>query len=489
MKPCTMLLNLFLAMLVLFCCASPVSAHDVQVRKSIAAGTFYPASAEHLSQLIENYTRAAGNTCPYKPQGMNLRALIVPHAGYVYSGPTASYATYLLKGEHFSKVIVVGPDHRVGFEHASISRADAYETPLGQIMIHDDAHRLRKENPLFKAVDASDRSEHSIEVVLPFIQYALAEFSLVPIVLGSGDSDAYTDAIGDIIDNDTLLVISSDLSHYMRYSHAVEKDRETIGMILNLREDALGRNSSRACGINGIRVLVTLARQRGWKPMLLNYTNSGDTAGSKDSVVGYAAIAFYGGPMEKTFSEEQGQVLVKLAKDTIEKKLGMKTGETALPEDALKDEAFQTKRGVFVTLNRKGRLRGCIGSLEARDTVLEGVRRNAVNAAFHDPRFNPVAPSEMDDMEIEVSILTEPKPIEYTDYKDLLEKLRPGIDGVIIRSGYAGATFLPQVWDQLPDKAEFLSHLCAKAGMEANAWKERKLEVSTYQVQYFEEPE
>lgn len=467
----------------------PVSVHAYEVRKSVAAGRFYPDSPSQLRQLIENYTITAKKTCPGIPAGMELKAIIVPHAGYVYSGLTASYATYLLQGEHFNKVIVMGPDHRVGFDNACISGADAYETPLGRVNIHDDARRLRKENDMFRVIDASERTEHSIEVVLPFLQYALHDFSLVPIVMGPGDVNAYAHAIGSIIDDDTLLVASSDLSHYMRYDNAVEQDRETIDMILNLREDALGEKPNRACGIVAIRVMVNLALKRGWKPMFLNYTNSGDTGGSRDSVVGYASIAFYGGPMEKTFSEEQGQVLVKLAKNTIQEKLGIAIDEPDLFEKAMKEEAFQTKRGVFVTLNKKGRLRGCIGSLEARDSVIEGVRRNALNAAFHDPRFNPVSPSEMDAMEIEVSILTDPKPLEYTDYKDLLGKLRPGVDGVILRSGYAGATFLPQVWDQLPDKAEFLSHLCAKAGLSANAWKDKKLEVSTYQVQYFEEPE
>ena len=193
--------------------------------------------------------------------------------------------------------------------------------------------------------------------------------------------------------------------------------------------------------------------------------------------------------MEKTFSKEQGQALVKLARKTIRERLGVQSEEAGPLSRTLDEDAFQAKQGVFVTLNKNGRLRGCIGYLEPRESVLEAVKHNAVNAAFHDPRFNPVTPSEMDAMQIEVSILTDPKPLEYTDHKDLLAKLRPGIDGVIIRSGYAGATFLPQVWDQLPEKEDFLAHLCAKAGLDANAWKEGNLEVSTYQVQYFEESE
>ena len=144
-------------------------------------------------------------------------------------------------------------------------------------------------------------------------------------------------------------------------------------------------------------------------------------------------------------------------------------------------------RGTFVTLTIKGELRGCIGSLEGREPIVDGVRHNAVNAAFHDPRFRPLGRQELDKVTIEVSILSEPQPLAYTDGEDLLGRLRPGTDGVIIRKGYASATFLPQVWEQLPDKEEFLTHLCLKAGLAPDAWRRGDLEVLTYQVQYFEE--
>ena len=142
---------------------------------------------------------------------------------------------------------------------------------------------------------------------------------------------------------------------------------------------------------------------------------------------------------------------------------------------------------MFVTLHKKGRLRGCIGYLEAREPVVEAVKDNALNAAFRDPRFSPVMPSELPDLDIEVSVLTEPRPLQYAGVRDLLEKLRPGVDGVIIRKGFSSATFLPQVWEQLPDGREFLGQLCLKAGLPADAWMRGDLEVLTYQVQCFEE--
>ena len=186
-----------------------------------------------------------------------------------------------------------------------------------------------------------------------------------------------------------------------------------------------------------------------------------------------------------TLTEDQGRLLLKIARLTIEQELfarkGQKVNETEVPP------IFQEKRGTFVTLTEKGQLRGCIGHIIPQESMLEGVRENALNAAFRDPRFHPLRPDEWKDVKIEVSILTDPKPLSYTDARDLLSKLRPGIDGVIIKKGYHQATFLPQVWDQLPDKREFLTHLCYKAGLDGDAWKETGLEVSTYQVQAFEE--
>ena len=191
--------------------------------------------------------------------------------------------------------------------------------------------------------------------------------------------------------------------------------------------------------------------------------------------------------MEGRFSREHGLALVRMARETIETSLGIRSGEDD-PEDALLNDAvMESKHGVFVTLTKDGDLRGCIGFLEGRESVKDAVRHNALNAAFNDPRFPPLRASEVGDIDIEVSILTDPEPLDYSGPSDLLNRLRPGIDGVIIRSGLHAATFLPQVWDQLPGKEDFLDHLCLKAGLPARAWKRGDLEVLTYQVQHFEE--
>jgi len=332
-------------------------------------------------------------------------------------------------------------------------------------------------------------------VILPFLQRYLADFQLVPVIIGQGDVQRLSDALDSLINSDTLLVVSSDFSHFLSYSEAVVRDRETIGEIIDLKPAKLVESDNRACGKMPLLILTEIARRHHWQPVLLHYSNSGDTAGDRSRVVGYAAIAFFGDlPMKNTdntaaqFSEAQGQVLLKLARQTIKDKLGA-AAEPASADllAALNDDRFSLPCGTFVTLKIKGQLRGCIGNLTSTDTVLVGVRRNAVNAALRDPRFSPLSIDELARTQIEVSILSEPQPLTYRGGQDLVQKLCPHVDGVIIRKGHASATFLPQVWEQLPRPEDFLTHLCRKAGLPSDAWKNSELEVLTYQVQYFEE--
>jgi AmmeMemoRadiSam system protein A len=190
-------------------------------------------------------------------------------------------------------------------------------------------------------------------------------------------------------------------------------------------------------------------------------------------------------PDTDKLTDKEGKFLLSVARKTIEKRLF--GGEEKNSEDKDLSEKFSERRGTFVTLTIHKGLRGCIGHIIPQETLLEGVQINAINAAFQDPRFPPITKKEWDNVRIEVSILTEPKELEYADSEDLLKSLRSGVDGVILKKGYRQATFLPQVWEQLPDKEEFLMHLCMKAGLDEFAWRDEKLEVSVYQVQAFEE--
>lgn len=195
-------------------------------------------------------------------------------------------------------------------------------------------------------------------------------------------------------------------------------------------------------------------------------------------------------PKRQHLSFEQGQWLVKLARQTIAERFAKKIPQKDMEalDTVLTDACYQVTCGTFVTLTLNKQLRGCIGSLISDEPIRTGVRRNAINAAFHDPRFAPLSAADFEKVKIEVSILSEPQRLNYRDSEDLVKKLRPGVDGVIVRKDHASATFLPQVWEQLPETDDFLSHLCTKAGLAADAWRQTRLEISTYQVQHFSEP-
>lgn len=488
--------------------AFPGAGSAEKVRRPAVAGSFYPADPGDLRAMIERLTDSVDRKSFTPPQNSRLRAIVMPHAGYIYSGATAAHVSLLLDEGMFERVIVVGPDHRVGLNNGVITDASWFETPLGKLRVDDAAPMLRKGSDFFRAVPKSDRFEHSVEALVPFLQVYLGGFNILPVVAGPGDPVEYAAALSPFLDDKTLLAISSDLSHYLPYAEAVARDRETIDSILALDDTLLRRDTDRACGQYPLRILIGIARKEGWKPVLLDYSNSGDTAGDKNKVVGYAAIAFFeseGDSKSGTssppsgaatdvsvsgmFTEEQGGALVALARATITAWFTPRKELKISPEEAalLNDAVFDAHRGVFVTLTLDGRLRGCIGSLTGAEPVRDGVRNNAIKAAFHDPRFPKLTVSELDRVHVEVSILSEPEPLLFTGPEDLASKLRPGIDGVILRKERASATFLPQVWNQLPTHEEFLSHLCRKAGLSTNAWRTEKLEILVYQVVYFEE--
>ncbi len=469
-----------------------VAAAAAGVRPPVWAGKFYPRDPARLRQTMQRFVDQAGCRPPSAAKG-KLRALVMPHAGYIYCGPTAARAACLLEPGAFDKVILLGPDHHVGFEGAAVSDATAFETPLGLVPLAPAATALRGRKP-FKLVPEADRQEHSLEVILPWLQLRLGNFALIPVVLGDCDPRQVAAGLAPLVDRQTLVIASSDLSHYLPYQQAVKRDRRTLEALVRGQAGLL-QEPNRACGHLGLEVLLNLAGQLGWQAEILNYTNSGDGAGDRSAVVGYAAVAFWGEKeMENKekpdfeLSQEQGRLLVKLARRSLLERFG-RHAELEDLDSRLADPALEKHCGTFVTLTIGGNLRGCIGSLEGYEPLKDGVRRNAVNAAFHDPRFAPLSVEELDRVRIEVSVLTKPRLLEYKDADDLLRKLRPGIDGVIISKGLASATFLPQVWQQLPQPEAFLSHLCMKAGLPADQWRKGDLEVKVYQVQYFEEPD
>lgn len=444
-----------------------------KVRSPAVAGQFYPADKGQLESMVDGYLSGA----PAKLGVWGVRGLVSPHAGYVYSGPVAAYGYRQLEGSRYGTVIVLGPSHKVYLQKAYIPDVDYYETPLGRVPVSPVAKELLR-NGIFTSEPAgADSQEHSVEAQVPFLQRVLPPFKIVPVMVGDVDPGELADALSKYVDDDTLVVASTDLSHYKPYGECVATDNVTVSKILALDYKGVVAEGD-ACGKIPVLTLMELAKRRGWRTTLFDYRNSGDTAGSKDQgVVGYASIGFYDG-----LDREEAEILIGIAKSTLAAHYG---GGLYVVNESQLPPKLSSKKACFVTLNENRRLRGCIGHLVAQGKLYECVQENALNAALNDGRFEQVDASELPAIKVEVSVLTDPKPLPYDGQDDLLAKLIPGVDGVILKSGSRQSTYLPVVWEMLPGKEEFLKELCLKQGSPGDCWK--TAEVLTYQAQEFHE--
>lgn len=441
------------------------------VRKPFVAGTFYPAQADELRAAVRQYMAAAaaaqaGSTPVPK-------AIIAPHAGYVYSGAIAAtaYACLLPAADRIRRVVLLGPSHRVGFRGIAVTTATAYETPLGHVPLDRDAALRLKSLQAVVEHDTAHVPEHSLEVHLPFLQTMLPSFTLLPLVVG----DAAPAEVARVLEAvwggpETAIVISSDLSHYEPYETAQRIDAQTASAIVQLDGSAVSDHG--ACGRRPVRGLLELARRRGMHCKMLDVRNSGDTAGPKDRVVGYGSFAFFenAAGTGDSLTGERRQALLQVARDVIHRGAhGSLPTEPTVNMNPLPPE-FAAIRASFVTLEAGGRLRGCIGSLEAHRPLLQDVASNAWRSAFRDPRFQPVTLAEVGGLALKLSVLSTPEEMRFESEAHVLEQLRPRADGLILSDGGRRGTFLPQVWDQLPTPREFLTRLKAKAGLALDHW-------------------
>lgn len=440
------------------------------VRPAAVAGMFYPADPAQLRAQLDAFLAQARAALPAGDAAVP-KALIAPHAGYVYSGPVAAsaYARLLPARGQVRRVVLVGPSHRVAFRGLAVGSADQWASPLGPVPIDRAVVERLAAMPMVGLLDQAHAAEHSLEVHVPFLQSVLGEFTLVPVVAG----DARPDDVAAVLDAawggpETVVVVSTDLSHYLDYDTCRTADAATVAAIERLDFGALGRDS--ACGRVPVAGLLLLARRRGMRIATLDVRNSGDTAGPRDRVVGYGAWALYETERPVPTAEDAirvaGPALVALARASIEHGL-----DAGAPAPVLsRDGVLGAPGAAFVTLKRGGQLRGCIGSVLAWRPLAEDVADNARKAAFSDPRFPPLARAELDGLELSVSVLTPPTPMTFTDEADLLAQLRPRVDGLIIEDAGRRALFLPSVWEQLPDRRQFMAHLKRKAGLPADHW-------------------
>ncbi len=508
------------AMLVLLfmsgCAKSSEEVGMEDIRKPAVAGSWYPGDPDSLRAMIEAFIEKADVP---KIDG-RIFCLIAPHAGYIYSGPVAAYAFKALlqrKDEYKGNtVILVGFSHRPpSWSGISVWAKGFWETPLGRVKVDEElAQRIISLAPnTIQYRREVHYGEHSLEMELPFLQYVLDnDLKIVPIAFShqtQAEIETLTSALlsADIDWGRTFVVVSTDMSHYLPYDRAVSVDKRTLDYVLSGDIDGLSSwipSAGAFCGWAGVLVAMRVASSLGaTKAILLKYANSGDTQPqtAAHGVVGYCAVAFVmgdgrgtssgeggggsaealPGTQEYSLTRDQKLYLLRLARTTIEKYVhdGVvyeppKPDDPKLVEDA----------PVFVTLHRKGMLRGCIGQMVAQEPLYLAVRDMAIAAATKDYRFPPVQPNEIDEIDIEISVLSPLRRISSW------EEIKPFKHGVYVKRGWQSGVFLPQVWGQIPDKEAFLRELCVqKAHLEPECYKDPKTELYVYTVLEFSEKE
>ena len=464
-----------------------------KVRKPAFAGMWYPADKYELTDMLTDYFSNVYLTeeqTQIEPFG-----LIAPHAGYIYSGQVASYGYSLLKEKHFDTVILLGSSHRYLENIISIYNGEKYKTPLGEVDIDQDfTSALVSKHNHFVSYDYIHQAEHSLEAQVPFLQYQLDSFKLIPILTSTRNPQllsTFAHHLVDLIeksDKKILLVCSTDMSHYHSYDEAVKMDHKTLDLIQQKEWERLQEHiqigKCELCGFQALQIFIQVMQAfSSDENILLKYANSGDAMGATnaDQVVGYATIAF---PLQKkkntnfTVSEKNKSYLLSLAHNSI--KQNLETNKNYFPSKP-ENTFLQKKLAVFVTLRKEGQLRGCIGQLVAREPLYMAVANMAQAAAFDDHRFSKVQLQELADIQIEISILSPQQRIY--DYKEI----KMGVDGVWIRKGVRSGVFLPQVAEETNwDRETFLENLCLhKAFLPADSYKDPSTELYVFQVVKF----
>jgi AmmeMemoRadiSam system protein B/AmmeMemoRadiSam system protein A len=460
------------------------------VVKSALAGRWYSADPEQLRRDIAGYFDKA----EVEPR-QDIIALVLPHAGYAYSGSTAAYGVKSL-GRSYQRVVVIGPTHYLPMEDTlSVPRATHLETPLGRLPLDVEFIDKLLRHPMFQSVPSAHQQEHSVEIEVPLLQYKLGDFKLVPIVAGQCSYEAAAQAgriLAGLIDADTLVVASSDFTHYgpqYRYVPFTDNVPENVrkldmGALEFIRTlDAKGlltyrdEKGATICGCVPIAILLEMLGKDA-KAEMLHYTTSAEITGDARNSVSYMAISFRGAWSASStlateasdavsLTAEDKRQLLALARKTLRYTLDHQKAPGPSDLDFTPSDAMKTPRAAFVTLKKNGQLRGCIGDIFPQRPLYKSVIDNAIYAGFGDRRFQPLQREEYDQITIEISALTAPKPVASA------QEIRIGIDGVVLNKDGRSAVFLPQVApEQGWDLETTLRHLSQKAGLPADAWKQ-----------------
>jgi AmmeMemoRadiSam system protein B/AmmeMemoRadiSam system protein A len=482
------------------------------VRPPVQAGGFYPADAGKLQGAVDAFLKDAAPARAGRPI-----ALVVPHAGYIYSGQIAADGYAQVAGQAYDTVAILGTNHtQAGFDKVGVSPATGFRTPLGVALVDADLVRALLAECRDCVLDAAvHQSEHSIEVQLPFVQRLLPAAKILPVVVGSDDPAVcrrFGGALAKVLTGrKALIVASSDLSHYPSADDADNVDRALLDAIASLDGDkvrstinawmrrGIGGLSTCACGEAPILAALAAAKVLGaTRGVVLSYANSGRMSvgvgggGGSGRVVGYGAVALTASEIAPGAQAETGRPtpgtgepigvaerrqLLAFARETLAGALGTET----LPIPRGLSPRLWQRQGVFVTLKKHGDLRGCIGRIPPEEPLAPLVGAMALAAAFQDPRFKPVQPEELKSIEIEISALTPPKRVARP------EQIVVGRDGVVLSKGLNTAVYLPQVaTEQGWNRDQMLDSLCEKAGLRAGCWKEGA-SFSVFQAEVFHE--
>jgi AmmeMemoRadiSam system protein B/AmmeMemoRadiSam system protein A len=497
--------------------SSDVASSAEPVRPPAVAGQFYPGQSAALRRAVKEALRQVEGEVP---AGQPV-ALLAPHAGYVYSAGVAAYGYRAVAGRRITDVVLIGNSHHFPLRKGAVYARGTFVTPLGRVPVNAGlADAILQESSLLETNDAPHGPEHSLEVQLPFLQELFPEVQIVPILLGSFPARqcrSIGEGIGRAIQktgraDTTLIISSSDMSHYPTGDNADRVDRAALQALESFDEGVLAADIEKFmsagipnlhcvfCGEESVLTTLAAARTLGADAVkILHYANSGDVTGERDRVVGYGSAVFLKVGKKSTVSTKKDgptsavnasskpfavspshQVfLLNVARESIAYYLDKGQKKTF----ATHDPELLTPAAVFVTLTQRGELRGCIGILEARASLLETVADFAVAAAVEDNRFQPVTARELPGLRIEISVLS---PMERVSSADLIQ---PQVHGVLVRRGRYQGLFLPQVWEHFDRKEDFMDELCRqKAHLEARAWQDPATELYTFTVFAFEEP-
>ena len=447
------------------------------IREAAVAGIFYPADVYQLHSDINGYLDHISDNNSSKP-----KILIVPHAGYKYSAQVAAsaYKRIMPFKNSLKKIFLLGPSHFVYVRGVALANEKNFKTPFGLVKTDINIANQLAQNKRFSFNSKAHKKEHSLEVILPFLQKTLNDFQIIPMVYGEANPQDIANVLQPQLEReDSILIVSADLSHYLSYTEANKEDKKTAEDI----DKGLPLDQHQSCGATGINTAMILARQFGLVPHLLDMVNSGDTVGDKDSVVGYGSWSFEKKDEQKTlegieleqdnlanFARHNREAIVSIVSKSLEKAV-LENSEYSPQRDDY-DNVMFNKGASFVTLEKNKKLRGCIGSVFSTLSIADDLAKNTNLAALHDTRFDPVTKEELKDITFKVSLLTGFEEIKFSSYEDLLKQIKPKIDGLLIKDGHRQGIFLPTVWEDIPNKKDFLAELKIKAGLSPSYWSD-----------------